>query len=131
MTIFRTAFFEADLTEEQKQDFYQYMENEVAPIIRTFPNNQGLTLNKPEAIEAESHKNLLLITQHSYESESAMAEALDYKMAMLFPMTFFTTRLTVSLPTSFVMATIGYRRTLKVCLLWCVFGCLVMAYLVR
>ncbi|MCW0469432.1 hypothetical protein OH492_11730 [Vibrio chagasii] len=33
---FRTAFFEAiDLTEEQKQDFYQYMENEVAPIIRT------------------------------------------------------------------------------------------------
>ncbi|CAH6876156.1 hypothetical protein VCHA50P417_10025 [Vibrio chagasii] len=33
MTIFRTAFFEADLTEEQKQDFYQYMENEVAPII--------------------------------------------------------------------------------------------------
>lgn len=56
MTIFRTAFFEADLTEEQKQDFYQYMESEVAPIIRTFPNNQGLTLNRPEAIEAESHK---------------------------------------------------------------------------
>ncbi|HAS24848.1 hypothetical protein AB6D90_22180 [Vibrio splendidus] len=77
MTIFRTAFFEADLTEEQKQDFYQYMENEVAPIIRTFPNNQGLTLNKPEAIEADSHKNLLLMMQHSYENESAMAAALD------------------------------------------------------
>ncbi|MDE1223174.1 hypothetical protein MCT03_02250 [Vibrio aestuarianus] len=77
MAIFRTAFFEADLTEAQKQDFYQYMENEVAPIIRTFPNNQGLTLNKPEVIEAESNKNLLLMMQHRYDSESAMAEALD------------------------------------------------------
>jgi len=76
MTIVRTAFFEANLTEEQKQDFYQYMEKEVVPIIRTFPNNQGVVVNKPEAIEAESHKNLLLMMQHSYESESVMQAAL-------------------------------------------------------
>lgn len=77
MTILRTAFFEADLTEDEKQDFYQYMENTVAPIIRTFPNNQGLILNKPEAIEADSHKNLLLMMQHRYEHEAAMSQALD------------------------------------------------------
>lgn len=57
--------------------------------------------------------------------------SLDYKMAMLFPMAFFITRITVSLPTSFVMAKIGYRTTLKFCLIWCLLGCLAMAYLVR
>lgn len=77
MTIIRTAFFEAELTEEQKQDFYQYMENEVVPIIRTFPNNLGVVVNKPEAIEADSHKNLLLMMQHSYEDEATMLKALD------------------------------------------------------
>ncbi|MGC9423382.1 MULTISPECIES: hypothetical protein [unclassified Vibrio] len=77
MTIIRTAFFEADLTEEQKQDFYQYMEKEVAPIIRTFPNNLGVVLNKPKAIEANSHKNLLLMMQHKYEDEASMRQALD------------------------------------------------------
>ncbi|MCZ8489176.1 hypothetical protein O9992_24620 [Vibrio lentus] len=41
------------------------MESEVAPIIRTFPNNQGLTLNKPEAIEAETIKPTAVL-QHSY-----------------------------------------------------------------
>ena len=77
MTIIRTAFFEAELTEEQKQDFYQYMENEVVPIIRTFPNNLGVVVNKPEAIEADSYKNLLLMMQHSYEDEATMLKALD------------------------------------------------------
>ncbi|WP_234495481.1 hypothetical protein [Vibrio maritimus] len=77
MTIIRTAFFEAELTEEQKQDFYQYMDNEVVPIIRTFPNNLGVVVNKPEAIEADSHKNLLLMMQHSYEDEATMLKALD------------------------------------------------------
>lgn len=77
MTIIRTAFFEAELTEEQKQDFYQYMENEVAPIIRTFPNNLGVVLNKPEVIESDSHKNLLLMMQHEYEDEATMQKALD------------------------------------------------------
>ncbi len=77
MTIIRTAFFEAELTEEQKQDFYQYMENEVVPIIRTFPNNLGVVVNKPEAIEADSHKNLLLMMQHSYQDEATMLKALD------------------------------------------------------
>ncbi len=76
MTIVRTAFFEAELTEEQKKDFYQYMENEVVPIIRTFPNNLGVVVNKPEVIEAESHKNLLLMMQHSYESQEVMEAAL-------------------------------------------------------
>lgn len=56
---------------------------------------------------------------------------LDYKMSMLFPMAFFITRVTVSLPTSFVMAKFGYRTTMKYCLCWCFAGCLVMAYLVR
>ncbi|WP_234495480.1 MFS transporter [Vibrio maritimus] len=57
--------------------------------------------------------------------------SLDYKMAMLFPMAFFITRVTVSLPTSFIMAKLGYRTTMKYCLWWCLLGCLVMAYLVR
>ncbi|WED26771.1 hypothetical protein L3V77_00435 [Vibrio sp. DW001] len=77
MTIVRTAFFEAELTEAQKQDFYQYMEKEVVPIIRTFPNNQGVVVNRPEMIEAESQKNLLLMMQHSYENQSVMESALD------------------------------------------------------
>lgn len=77
MTIVRTAFFEAELTEAQKQDFYQYMEKEVVPIIRTFPNNQGVVVNKPQMIEAESQKNLLLMMQHSYENQSVMESALD------------------------------------------------------
>ncbi|MFC1236733.1 hypothetical protein [Vibrio sp. UBA2437] len=77
MTIVRTAFFEAELTEAQKQDFYQYMEKEVVPIIRTFPNNQGVVVNKPEMIEAESQKNLLMMMQHSYEDQSVMESALN------------------------------------------------------
>lgn len=77
MTIIRTAFFEAALTDAQKKDFYQYMEKEVVPIIRTFPNNQGVVVNKPEAIEADSQKNLLLMLQHSYENQSVMESALD------------------------------------------------------
>ena len=77
MTIIRTAFFEAELTEEQKQDFYQYMEKEVVPIIRTFPNNLEVVVNKPDVIEAESHKNLLLMMQHSYENQSVMENALS------------------------------------------------------
>ncbi len=76
MTIARTAFFQADLTEEQKQDFYQYMEKEVIPIIRTFPNNQGVVVSKPEAIEAEGLKNLLLMMQHSYKDQATMEAAL-------------------------------------------------------
>ncbi|MFM2643318.1 MFS transporter [Vibrio chagasii] len=74
---------------------------------------------------------LITVSSNSLIPYYKEAFALDYKMAMLFPMAFFITRVTVSLPTSFVMAKIGYRRTLKVCLLWCVLGCLVMAYLVR
>ncbi|UGA54884.1 hypothetical protein [Vibrio sp. VB16] len=77
MAIVRTAFFEAELTEAQKQDFYQYMEKEVVPIIRTFPNNQGVVVNKPEMIEAESQKNLLMMMQHSYEDQSVMESALN------------------------------------------------------
>lgn len=76
MTIVRTAFFEADLTDEQKQDFYNYMEKEVVPIIRTFPNNLGVVVSKPETIEAESHKNLLLMMQHSYQNKEAMEAAI-------------------------------------------------------
>jgi hypothetical protein len=85
MTIVRTAFFEAELTQEQKNDFYQYMENEVVPIIRTFPNNQGVVVNKPDLIEAESHKNLLLMMQHSYEDQSVMEAALasDARLASM------------------------------------------------
>lgn len=76
MTIVRTAFFEADLTDEQKQDFYNYMEKEVVPIIRTFPNNLGVVVSKPETIEAESHKNLLLMMQHSYQDKETMEAAI-------------------------------------------------------
>jgi len=85
MTIVRTAFFEAELTEAQKEDFYQYMEKEVIPIIRTFPNNQGVVVNKPEAIEAESQKNLLLMLQHGYENQSVMDSALasDARLASM------------------------------------------------
>ena len=56
--------------------------------------------------------------------------SLDYQTVMLFPMAFFITRITVSLPTSFVMAKIGYKKTLKYCLYWCLIGCLAMAYFV-
>lgn len=76
MTILRTAFFEADLSDAQKQDFYQYMEQEVVPIIRTFPNNQGVILNQPEAIEAEGLQQLLLMMQHSYADQETMDAAL-------------------------------------------------------
>ncbi len=85
MTIARTAFFEANLTEEQKQDFYQYMEQEVVPIIRTFPNNLGVVISKPEAIEADSHKNLLLMMQHSYKDQATMNAAIasDARLASM------------------------------------------------
>jgi len=53
------------------------MEKEVVPIIATFPNNQGVIFNKPEAIEAESHQNLLLMMQHSYENQAVMEAALS------------------------------------------------------
>jgi len=76
MTIVRTAFFEANLSEAEKQDFYQYMEQEVVPIIRTFPNNLGVVVNKPADIEAESHKSLLLMMQHSYQDKDTMDAAL-------------------------------------------------------
>ena len=74
---------------------------------------------------------LITVSSNSLIPYYKEAFALDYKMAMLFPMAFFITRVTISLPTSFVMAKIGYIRTLKYCLHWCVLGCLVMAYLVR
>jgi len=77
MTILRTAFFEANLTTAEKQDFYQYMQDVVVPIIATFPNSQGVVLSKPEFIESEDHQNVLLIMQHSYSDKAAMEEALD------------------------------------------------------
>lgn len=77
MTIVRTAFFEANLTDEEKLDFYNYMEKEVVPIIRTFPGNKGVKFSKPEFIESDSHKNLLVMMQHSYENKAAMEHALN------------------------------------------------------
>lgn len=77
MTILRTAFFEAKLTTAEKEDFYQYMQNVVVPIIATFPNNLGVVLSKPEFIESEDHQNVLLIMQHSYSDKAMMKEALD------------------------------------------------------
>lgn len=77
MTILRTAFFEADLNEEEKLDFYNYMENEVVPIIRTFPGNKGVIFNKPEFIESENHQNVILMMQHSYDDKNAMEHALN------------------------------------------------------
>lgn len=77
MTVIRTAFFEGDLTDEQKQDFYQYMQSEVAPIIATFPKSLGVELNFPDFIESENHQNVLLMMRHSYESEEAMKAALN------------------------------------------------------
>ncbi|PMM64832.1 MFS transporter [Vibrio splendidus] len=74
---------------------------------------------------------LITVSSNSLIPHYKEAFSLDYKMAMLFPMAFFITRITVSLPTSFVMAKIGYRTTLKFCLIWCLLGCLAMAYLVR
>lgn len=74
---------------------------------------------------------LITVSSNSLIPYYKDAFALDYKMAMLFPMAFFITRVTVSLPTSFVMAKFGYRTTMQYCLCWCLVGCLVMAYLVR
>ncbi|MEJ6079693.1 hypothetical protein MT391_14310 [Vibrio sp. 1-Bac 57] len=77
MTILRTAFFEANLSAEEKEDFYQYMQQVVAPIINTFPHNQGVVLSKPEFIESEAHQEVLLIMQHSYANKALMQQALD------------------------------------------------------
>lgn len=76
MTIIRTAFFEADLNNEEKLDFYHYMENEVVPIISTFPGNKGVVFNKPEFIESDRHQSVILMMQHSYENKPAMEQAL-------------------------------------------------------
>lgn len=56
---------------------------------------------------------------------------LDYQTVMLFLMSFFITRIVTSLPISFLMEKIGYKRTLKYCLYWCFLGCLAMAYFVQ
>ncbi len=77
MTYVRTAFFEGELTQEQKKDFQQHMKTEVAPIIATFPHSLGVELNFPDFIESESQQDLLLMMRHSYESETAMKAALD------------------------------------------------------
>lgn len=77
MTIVRTAFFEADLNNEEKLDFYNYMENEVVPIIRTFPGNKGVIFSKPEFIESDRHQSVILMMQHSYEDKNAMEQALN------------------------------------------------------
>ncbi|TQI80862.1 hypothetical protein FHU10_4241 [Serratia fonticola] len=77
MTIVRTAFFEADLTDEEKLDFYNYMAREVVPIIRTFPGNKGVVISKPDFIESDSHQCVIMMMQHSYENKSAMEEALS------------------------------------------------------
>lgn len=50
---------------------------------------------------------LITVSSNSLIPYYKEAFALDYKMAMLFPMAFFITRVTVSLPTSFVMAKIA------------------------
>ena len=77
MTIIRTAFFEGDLNNEEKKDFYNYMLNEVIPIIRTFPGSKGVVFNKPEFIESDRHQNVILMMQHSYEDKKAMEQALN------------------------------------------------------
>ncbi len=56
--------------------------------------------------------------------------SLDYKTAMYFPMAFFITRVVISLPTSFIMERVGYRKTLKFHLSWCFLGCIAMSALV-
>lgn len=56
---------------------------------------------------------------------------LDYQTVMLFLFSFFITRIVTSLPISFLMEKIGYKRTLKYCLYWCFLGCLVMSYCVQ
>jgi hypothetical protein len=76
MTYVRTAFFEGELTQAEKEDFYQYMLAEVAPIIASFPNSLGLEVDIPHDIESDSHKNLLLMLRHSYASKDVMLDAL-------------------------------------------------------
>lgn len=73
---------------------------------------------------------LITVSSNSLIPHYKEAFDLDYKMAMLFPMAFFITRVTVSLPTSLVMLHLGYKTTLKYCLIGCLLGCLSMAYLV-
>jgi hypothetical protein len=77
MTISRTAFFEGDLTQEQREDFYQYMKENVVPIIATFPNSLGVEVSIPAFIESPDHQEVLLMMRHDYESEEAMKQALD------------------------------------------------------
>ena len=74
---------------------------------------------------------LITVVSNSLIPHYKAVFALDYKTAMLFPMAFFISRIAVSIPTSFVMAKIGYKATLQYCLFWCFGGCLVMAYLVQ
>lgn len=77
MTYARTAFFQGELDELQKKEFYDYMMTEVVPIIKTFPNNLGVRVNIPKLIEDGGAKNLLLMLQHTYENKEVMASALD------------------------------------------------------
>ena len=77
MTYVRTAFFEGELTQEEKEDFYHYMRTEVAPIIASFPNSLGIEVDIPHDIEAENQKNLLLMLRHSYTNKETMLEALQ------------------------------------------------------
>ena len=77
MMYVRTAYFEGDLTDEQKQEFQEYMTSTVAPIIRTFPGCQGVQINYPDELEPAAPQQSLLMIQHAYESKAALAAALD------------------------------------------------------
>lgn len=74
---------------------------------------------------------LITVTSNSLIPHYKQVFDLDYQTAMLFPMAFFITRIVISLPISFVMEKWGYKRTLKYCLYWCLFGCLAMTYFIK
>jgi hypothetical protein len=77
MTYARTAFFEGDLDEAQKEEFIEYMSNTVAPIIRTFPGCQGLQINVCHKLEPAAPQQLLLMVQHTYQDADSFTKAID------------------------------------------------------
>lgn len=77
MLYVRTAYFEGDLSAEQKQEFHAYMTRNVAPIIRSFPGCKGVQINYPDELEAAAPQQSLLMIQHAYDSKEALAAALD------------------------------------------------------
>lgn len=76
MEFARTAYFEGNLSDAEKQEFYEYMVAEVLPIIQSFPGQKSLQVNYPETIDPAGPQKLLLMLQHTYADEAAMSAAL-------------------------------------------------------